>query len=215
MFGALVTVAQRLLEKDTMRALKLAAVLAIALAGCAPRYSWYNPSIDPSVAERQRDIDSAECTAVAMRSIPSPALPTPTPAPAPNNYPVSGTITLDGENGETYTGHYRANGNGAGLYESPAQAQLEAAEAWQAGEAADEAHRANQAQDRLADACMMRRGWAKVMAGQQPNLAAVSAGAVQAPPATATTPAAPPATAAIPSAASFQSFGDWQKTHGN
>jgi hypothetical protein len=221
MVGIIVDVVPKRREKDTMRVLQLAAALAFGLAGCVPRYTWYNPGVDPAVADRQRAIDSAECAAVAMQSIPLPSLPT-IPAPvaqsSTNNYPVSGTITLDGANGEIYTGQYRANSFGAGYVINPAEAQMEGAEA---GLVAGEAYRrdqAYQAQGRLADACMMRRGWTKVRAGQPPNLTPAPAAVVQAPLAAAmppSQPAAPTATAPSLSGAAFQSFETWQKSHGN
>ena len=204
-----------------MRVLKLAATLAFAVAGCAPRYSWYYPGVDPTVAERQREIDSAECTAVAMRSIPLPNLPTPPAAAAtsaPSHYSVSGTTTVYGANGESYTGYYSDTANGAAPYESPAQAQMEGAEASQAMIDSYRRNQAYRAQDQLADACMMRRGWTKVMAGRQPNPAATPAAVTQAPQATVTPPiqpAAPIAKDPSPSGAPFQSFGDWQKSNGN
>ena len=153
-----------------MRVLKLAAALAFAVAGCVPRYSWYNPGVDPSVAERQREIDSAECRAVAMQSIPLPNLPTP-PAPArpsaPSNYSVSGTTTVYGTNGEAYTGYYNGTATSGGFETADlARAGLEGAEQTQAMIDLYRRNQAYQARDQLADACMMRRGWTKVTAGQ-------------------------------------------------
>jgi hypothetical protein len=191
-----------------MRILRLAAGLAFVLAGCAQRYTWYNPSVDPAVAERQQEIDSAECTAIAMQSIPMPVLPAPTPAQ--NNYPVRGTITLDGENGETYTGQYTANGNAA--------PPIDLERSFQEGMASAQTVQAYRARDNLAAACMMRRGWVKATAEQQPNPVTASASVIPTPQPTAAQPiqsAAPIATVASPSGAAYQGFDAWQKNHGN
>jgi hypothetical protein len=45
-------------------------MIGLVLAGCSPQYTWEHPGFDSADAVRQGEIDSAECTAIAMRTIP-------------------------------------------------------------------------------------------------------------------------------------------------
>ena len=44
----------------------------LLLVGCAPTYTWQNPQLNPADADRQREIDKAECTVYGMNSVPVP-----------------------------------------------------------------------------------------------------------------------------------------------
>jgi hypothetical protein len=50
-------------------------IIAVVLTGCTAPVTWEYPGLDPVSAERQREIDSAECVAVAMRDVSLPAQP--------------------------------------------------------------------------------------------------------------------------------------------
>ncbi|MEI9995645.1 MAG: hypothetical protein WDM91_13705 [Rhizomicrobium sp.] len=140
---------------------------ALLLAGCAPRYTWDNPSLAPGLADRQRAIDSAECTATAMRAIPLPDLPA-ISTTAPSGYTVSGTTTSYGPSGQVQNGYYSGTVSGGG---DAAQAGANAYLLMQAGFARSAAVRA---QANYAAACMMRRGWVKEKPGEQPSVASTA-----------------------------------------
>ena len=113
-----------------MRILRLTAPLVL-LAGCAP-YTWQHPGLDSAEAQRQFEIDSAECTATAMQAIPMPTAQT--------------TVNVS-FNGSEATSDDRGND----VFASDERVEQLRAE-----------RQAEQARYRLANACMLRRGWEQV-----------------------------------------------------
>ena len=114
-----------------MRIVRLSAALVL-LAGCAP-YTWQHPGLDGAETQRQLEIDSAECTAIAMQTVPMPTAPATTTV----NVNVNGGEAMSSGGNDYFAGAERAE-------------QLTA-----------ERH-AEQARYGLANACMLRRGWEKV-----------------------------------------------------
>jgi hypothetical protein len=167
------------------------------------------------MADRQREIDTAECNVAAMQAVPSPQMPALPPSPVPQSYSVSGTATTYDANGNAHTGYYSGRASSEGSAFDPAKSMMEGAAAAQFGH---DSYQSNVARRQFAEACMLRRGWTKAMAGQQPNLTAIPASTAQPPPATATPrvqSATPTSTAVSPTTAPYQSFDGWQKGHGN
>jgi hypothetical protein len=191
---------------------------ALVLAGCAAPYTWEHPGLDPVAAERQGDIDSAECAAFALQSVPGPgvALPPQTTTNAPRHYSVNGEATIYDQNGGTYTGHYSGTANsGASEPISPAISYSQGAAAEQLE--IDNWRRSEVVRD-LTNACMLRRGWVKVRTGQQMSLAFDPTVATQ----NERAPAQPDredigarSQPAAPADKPPQTFEDWQASHGN
>jgi hypothetical protein len=148
-------------------------MVALVLAGCAAPMTWQHPGLDGDAANRQREIDSAECTAVAMQAISLPVLPAMQPSPsASRGYVVSGTATVYGANGDSATGYYSGTVAGNGGDQA-----LEGAQAYQVRANTYLFSQAQRARADFANACMLRRGWVKTSSAPQPPsiLSAVAA----------------------------------------
>ena len=116
---------------------RLIIVFALGAAACAPRVVWEQPGRNMATAERQRQIDTAECMAVAMQETALPA----------ESAQMRVTVNFQGP-GQSQTA-------------SPGQmtATADEMEARRLRTAAlAEAETERQA---LAGACMLRRGWVK------------------------------------------------------
>ena len=164
---------------------------ALLLAGCTT-YTWERPGLDPVTAERQREIDTAECTVAAMQAVPKPDSRLVTASAAePLDYSVQGTATIYGPGGEVQTGYYSGTATpaGGGGYTAPGIAQAQFL---------TDSYNATNARAGLANACMLRRGWVKVKAGQEAMAAAAPGPAY-------TAPASPNALAQIPTPVSSYS----------
>ena len=137
---------------------------ALALVGCTPRYTWQNPSVAPALADRQRQIDSAECGAIAMRAVPMPnvSMPADVSPPEPRNYRISGNTSTFGPGGTMYNSTFQGTATAAPAGTSYAEGVRQLAEADAMNAQAAQMRAAEKARDNLADACMMRRGWNKV-----------------------------------------------------
>jgi hypothetical protein len=145
--------------------MRLHSLIALFLvAGCAPSYTWNNPSVSSAEASRQFEIDKAECTAFAIQSIPVPPQSTyqPPVATTQPSYSVSGSVTIYDANGNMHFGQY------SGMAHSSAPInylqQIETGE--QTAQESARRDEAFQAQDNLAEACLLKRGWQKVPTAQ-------------------------------------------------
>lgn len=186
----------------------------LTLGACAPRYTWYQPGLDPTTAARQLQIDSAECKVLAMRSVPQPRQPAVPPPAPPQNYSVNGTTTVYDSNGNSYTGTYNGTATSGAAAFDPARAEVEGVAAAQSMQ---DNYQAAKARHDLAVACMLRRGWEQVPTGRQQSQLAAPANA---PSAAEQTPAAGSdvSVARSPASASYQpaqSYGEWLKGHGS
>lgn len=65
-------------RENSMRLQLLATLLLLSACASAPKYTWTNPSLAPVAMDGQRQIDSAECTAIAMQGVPLPTMPSET-----------------------------------------------------------------------------------------------------------------------------------------
>jgi len=112
--------------------------------------------------EQQHEIDSAECTAIAMQVIPLPAVTVPNAITntAPSSYSVSGSTTMYGQDGQAYTGYYNGTVSAGNTFD-PMRALAAGAAFEQGLQDNAERSRANAVRRHLADACMLRRGWIK------------------------------------------------------
>ncbi len=117
-------------------------IAAVALTGCATPVTWEHPGLDPVSAERQREIDSAECVAVAMREVSLPAQ-----APQTN---VTVNVQGSGQSHIGDSGHMTMTG-------SEYEAQFLRTRALEQAETERGA---------LANACMLRRGWVRHRTGE-------------------------------------------------
>ena len=137
----------------------------LLLAGCAPSYTWENPQISPGDASRQFAIDQAECTAYGMNAIPVPdRTAAALPPPAVQHYRTTTTV-IPGIDpyGNAFPMMVQTT-------ESPQMSDSirQAAEAtanFQAIQDNARIDKAYQAQDQLAEACMLQRGWRKIVQG--------------------------------------------------
>ena len=158
-----------------MRAIIL--LVTMLTVGCAQtpvaQNYWYNPGLNPSTAQSQKIIDSAECEAYAYQNVKTPEVPRPQAPPVSrpsSNYTFSGNVnsySTDGvwSNGsfqgiigeqQTYSafdavnkGRYIANQNSAHQQQRKAYAT------------------AINMRSNLAGACMRQRGW--VLTPTAPN----------------------------------------------
>lgn len=136
-------------------------MVALLLAGCTSKYAWYNPTIDPSLADRQLKIDNAECQALAMQSVPPPVVSVPQET-APRSYQVHGTTTSYSGDGGISTGTYSGTvAPGAGAFDVNKSMNEAAAQAQQTQQYV----RTMRAQANLTEACLLRRGWEKSSLG--------------------------------------------------
>jgi len=189
-----------------MRALTVA--VALLLGGCT---TWERPDLDPVTAERQREIDTAECTAAAMQAVPLPNPPPQAALASPAEYSVSGTTTFYGPNGQITTGYVNGTATAAGGYD-PGRGLLE-------GQYFQEGLNAEAARQKLANACMLRRGWVKVKAGQQPAAAPLAAqvpaaGSTYSIPAPSLTASEAPLPLPPPTPVAAR-YSEWSKTQGH
>lgn len=114
-------------------------VSAFLLAGCAhpAAFTWEHPGLDSATAERQGEIDSAECTALAMQQVVLPG------EPAQTNV----NVNVSGPGGGIYAGgHMTMTG-------SEMQADRMRNDAFE---------QAEQERASLANACLLQRGWVRV-----------------------------------------------------
>ena len=134
------------------------------ISGCAPSYTWENPNIAPGEVSRQLSIDKAECTVYGMNSVPVPArTAVPLPPPAVPRYETS-EVSLVDIYGNTYSGTVETNTSSARV--DAISATAEAAASAQASVDDYRINKAYQAQDSMAEACMLQRGWQKVAVPQ-------------------------------------------------
>jgi hypothetical protein len=140
-------------------------ITLLLLTGCAhaPKYAWENAALDAPTADRRRNIDTAECQAAAMANVPLPSLPTSVvPVIAqPSQYNVNGVV-----NGQSYN----ATVTPVSSYD-PA-ADLQAGQAYAEGLNRDsrlfaQYDAAVKVQAQFGEACMMRRGWNKIILSQR------------------------------------------------
>ena len=117
-------------------------IVAVTLTGCAAPITWNHRGLDPVSAERQREIDSAECVAIAMRDVSLPE------QPAQTNVTVN--VQGSGQSQVGDNGHMTMTG-------TEASAEIMRADALRQAENERAA---------LADACMLRRGWVKSRSGK-------------------------------------------------
>ena len=116
---------------------RLIILFALGAVACAPRVVWELPGQDSAAAEQQRQIDTAECTDIAMQEIILPAEPVRTKF----------DVNLQGD----------SQSRAAGSAQTTVTAdELEAHRLRTAALA--EAATERQA---ISDACMLRRGWVK------------------------------------------------------
>ena len=135
------------------------------LSGCAPTYTWENPQISPGDASRQFAIDQAECTAYGMNAVPVPdRTAAALPPPAVQHYRTTTTV-IPGIDpyGNAFPMMIQTT-------ESPqmldvAKQSAEITENFQAIQDNARINKAYQVQDQLAEACMLQRGWQKVVQG--------------------------------------------------
>ena len=185
----------------------LAAMATLLLAACT---TWQRPDLDPAAAGREREIDTAECTAAAMQAIPLPSPPQAALA-GPAEYSVSGTTIVYGPDGQVATGYVNGTATASGGYD-PGRGLLE-------GQYFQEGLNVEAARQKLANACMLRRGWVKVKARQEPAAAPVFAQAPVQSPAYSAPPSSPiagePPMPLVLPAPSPGRYSEWSKAQGH
>lgn len=161
----------------------LCLLAGLALAGCAAPYTWEHPGLDPATAERQGEIDRAECMALAMQQVQLPS------EPAQTNVNVN------------------VSGFGPTMTRTSSDLAAQQAETIRTGafvQAQDE-------RDALANACLLRRGWVRVRRGEQASVASAPLPASSPALAAAEQPTSEPVPApAVQSQGQFQQFDDWR-----
>src|SRR5690606_34252981 len=112
------------------------------------------------LSDHQRQIDSAECTAIAMQTVPLPniAMPQASSQPAPRSYRVMGNTTTLGPGGITHgTFQSTVRAAPAGGRFAEVSRQMAATDARNQRQARRDA--AVRVREDLAGPCLRRRGW--------------------------------------------------------
>jgi hypothetical protein len=173
-----------------MPKLLFSVVCVLGLGGCASSHIWQHPGLSANEADRQFQIDSAECQALAMQTIALPAAaPQINVTAVASNYPMS---PLPAESG--------------GFWKS-----------FDEGAASGDHFAAVRARTNLATACMLRRGWERAKPGQESTAATDAPAPVQPSVASEThssdDPTAPTSASPTPSQGAVQ-YDQWAPKNG-
>lgn len=142
-----------------MRSVILIAVgFLTACAQTGPTYDWVHPEISGEEAANQKTVDSAECLAQAYQAITLPDLPA--------SIKQETKVVVDGED------HPPDRGFFFGQNERPINTIVEENAASREArrrsrQVRQEREAAVGARNKLADACMIKRGWRKITSEEQ------------------------------------------------